>query len=379
MRNYSTHKLKSIVEEKDVRTINLLMVGSDSTVRGGISSVIKQMLDYNWPNDMKIYFVPTHIEGSRIKKFYYYLNSLFKILYYYLFKKIDIIHIHLSYNGSFFRKYILFLLSKIIKVRVIIHLHGSEFQQFYERSNNVVKKLIQHLFKGSNVTLVLGEEWNARIKKIEPTTNTLILRNAVSIPPCIVENNKKEFKILFLGTLIERKGIFDLLIAMKELNEKQVLSQYNVQLIIGGVGKEEEKIKKYINEHDLCEYINLVGWVDGEKKKKLLEESQLLILPSYNEGLPIAILEGISYGLPIIATNVGSISEAIIDYHNGFLIQPGNPLDIEKSIINIISNLDLWRKMSFNSKKLALEKFDEKIFFIELRKLYVSLVQSDSI
>lgn len=97
-----------------------------------------------------------------------------------------------------------------------------------------------------------------------------------------------------------------------------------------------------------------------------LKNSQILVLPSYNEGLPIAVLEGMSYGMPIIATNVGDMAEAVHDNVNGYLIEPGDITHLAECLLKM---LDKERYLDFSkeSKRIAKEKFSDESYF---RRIY---------
>lgn len=349
---------------------NILVIGSDLSVKGGISSVIKQQLEFVWPDSICIEFIPTHIDGKGLNKIAFFIKGLLHILFYLMFKKVDIVHIHMSYNGSFYRKFIIQSICKIFKKRTIIHLHGSEFEKFYYKSNNLTQKLIKKLLKNTDIFIVLGKNWDNFIKNIEPNSNTRILMNAVNIPRFNKKRIEGKVDILFLGSLIKRKGIFELIEAINNLNMKEYLTRYNVRFIIGGTGKEKESIEQKINQYNINEYIDLVGWVDGIKKIELLKKSDLFVLPSHNEGLPVAILEAISYGLPVISTNVGSIDEAVINDYNGYLIESGDIDSLEEALIKVIESSEIRNELSINAKNMAVDKFDEKKYLEDLITIY---------
>ena len=91
--------------------IKVLMVGNDPSVRGGITSVIGQLLDHNWTmEDISMNFIPTYIEGSSFKQGSYFLSSYKKISSFIKHQSPDVVHIHMSYKGSFFRAYLIYKL-----------------------------------------------------------------------------------------------------------------------------------------------------------------------------------------------------------------------------------------------------------------------------
>lgn len=355
--------------------IRVLIVGSDSSVKGGITSVIDRFLNYNW-NGIKVELLPTYIEGNSIKKIVFFLKGVLKYIKRLIKNDFDIAHIHMSYKGSFFRKYLIVKLSKLFKKKVILHLHGSEFEVFYDNSNLKIKNMIRNLLENVDSVIVLGESWEKIVRRIAPNANIDIFKNAVNVPDYKVQWNDEKINILFLGVLIKRKGIYELIEAINELHKSGVIRDKKLNFLIGGTGLEEDIIKNKIKEYDLEYCIKMVGWVSGKLKEKLLEKSQVFILPSYNEGLPMAILEAMSYGIPVIATNVGSISEVLKNDETGFLIEPKSS-EIINAIMKIIYSKKVWNYQSNECKKKIQEEFNENRYFYNMRKKYYSYINME--
>lgn len=357
----------------------VLMVGSSVNVKGGMTTVVEAFLSHNFGNDIVLKYIPTHIENvGKVQKTLYFLINLIRILIHLVFGKVNIIHMHMSERGSFSRKYIIFRLAKLFNIPVITHTHGAEFKEFYEKSNSKLKLKINHLLKDSNVVITLGEIWNQIIKEIEPKSNTIILRNSVPIPATKNVINNEIIKVLFLAVLIKRKGILDLIEAsekiIKELEEKNK----QIEFVIAGDGDLREEAKSLVNNLGLNSYFKFVGWVNNEQKHKLLQETDLFLLPSYNEGLPLSILEAISYGIPVISTNVGSINEAVKNGENGFLINPGDKDKLAKYTTKLLTGSD-FHKMGTKSRELAEDVFNIDSYFKSVKNLYLTLNKSETL
>lgn len=213
----------------------------------------------------------------------------------------------------------------------------------------------------------MGEDWKQFIKKICPKAKVSVINNAIKIPEIMEKNENTIPQMLFLGALIKRKGVLDLLQALKELIDKRI---FDFKLLIAGAGEEEAELKKYVIDNNLSKQVEFLGWITKEDKANILKEADILILPSYNEGLPIAILEAMAYALPVISTNVGSIAEAVIDNQNGYLINPGDIKLLAEKIQLIISDREKWKIFSLKSRKLAENKFSEDVFISKINKLY---------
>ncbi|MDF2943016.1 MAG: glycosyl transferase, group 1 [Herbinix sp.] len=356
--------------------MKVLMIGSNPSVRGGITSVVTQLLDHDWRKDgIDMKFIPTYLEAGTCKKLLYFIQAYIKIVWSLITFKPDLLHIHMSYKGSFQRKYMIHKLCKRFGRKDIIHLHGSEFKKYYEESRNKTKSKIKELLRDCDSMMVLGEEWDTQVKGIEPAAKTVVVRNAVKIPSETVEWCNDFCQVLFLGVLTKRKGVHDLLDAVAMLEKQGALNK--IKFVIAGSGVEEEALKKKCSEMQLEGYVEFLGWTAGKKKIELLKHSQVLVLPSYNEGLPIAILEAISFGLPVISTRVGDISSSVIDCENGYLITPGDVSSLATMIGRIISDKELYLRLSRNARKLAEEKFSEEKFFDLLKEHYFNLYEEN--
>lgn len=352
---------------------NVLMVGSSLSVKGGITTVIKGFLENKF-NDIILYYVPTYTEGSRLKQIIYYLYSVIKIIYYLIVKKIDIVHIHVSERGSFYRKNIIFNISKFFHKKIITHMHGAEFKEFYSNSSiNQKHKIIKFLVESDKV-IALGDSWSKYIQSLDSKIDIEIMQNFVSEVKETSTFNTNKVNILFLAVVTKRKGIFDLVESVSNLVKYEDIRKYKIKVIIAGSGVEEESVKKKVIEKGLEEYFDFRGWIDNTEKINTLLESQIFVLPSYNEGLPVSILEAMSYGIPIISTNVGSIEDAVKDDYNGIIINPGNIDMLTDSIIRLIKNKRDWEKFSINNKLLVSQKYNSNIYFDNMENIYKSII-----
>lgn len=355
--------------------MKVLMVGNHESVHGGITSVINQIRAHTWSEGkIDICFLPTYKGGNNAQKIIYFLGAVRE------YKRIlkqntpDLIYMHMSHHGSFDRASVLQRLAEKHKIPTVVHLHGSEFEKYYNECSSKKKIEISGFFEKCGAVIVLGNRWERYIHSIAPKANIHILNNSVSIPEAPVEQKQGEVNVLFLGVLFQRKGVADLLQAVKKLADSKVLEGIHVRFQIGGTGPEEERLKDYVADNHLQEYVNFLGWIDGKKKIETLKNSQVFILPSYNEGLPIAILEAISFGIPVIATNVGSIAEAVLDGENGFLVAPGDIDGYVNALQKLITDYSLRVTMAKKSRELAKQDYDEKKYFVKLMEVFRNAV-----
>jgi glycosyltransferase involved in cell wall biosynthesis len=306
----------------------VLTIGPDyKNHRGGIGSVIETYSAYY----EKFQFIASYKVGSLFYKTYIFIRCVFSLFLQLVFNRnIRVVHIHGASYGSFYRKFILFLIAKFVfGKKVIYHIHGAEYHLFYSRSNLLIKKLITVFISRTDCVICLSERWKKYFKTIITTKRIEIVYNIVDYPiKSIIDKDRSILTFLFLGMICKRKGIFDLLEVISSDKEKYY---GKIKLIIGGNG-EVNKLQDIINKKHLNRIVEFVGWISHKEKANWLQKADIFILPSFNEGLPVAILEAMSYGQAIISTNVGGIPEIVIPEENGILIEPGNLIEIKAAI-----------------------------------------------
>ena len=317
---------------------------------GGISAVVDYWSQYI--EDLQYY--PTFKESNQLVKrglfFISYLRMFFRML---LDKNIRIVHLHTAADGSFWRKVQLVKLGKFWGRKVVLHVHASRFKDFYSESSKKKQKWIRWALLSVDVLVVLSNSWKDWFKQIGiPEDKIVVLHNITAypmdIPSAKVDDEKVHF--LFMGEIGQRKGVFDILRAMSK-HRDELLGK--IELRIGG-NRNEEQLKKMINDNHLEDMIVFEGWVGGEKKLRLLNWADVFILPSFNEGLPISILEAMSYAHPIISSPVGGIPEVVENDVNGSLVTPGNDDEIYGAIRKYVQNRNLIAVEGSESKKKVL-------------------------
>jgi glycosyltransferase involved in cell wall biosynthesis len=349
--------------------MNILMVGPHRNVRGGISTVVNNYYKASLIELATIDYVPTVIDGSKISKFFYGIGSYLRILEKLIFQKIDIVHVHMASRNSFFRKSLIVNLAKIFKKKIIIHLHGAEFDVFFHNELKYKgKKKVRRIFNKADLIIALGSGWEKKITEY-CDTNIEIVYNSIYINDKNLYNNQS-VNLLMMGRLGERKGIYDLIESFCKIVEKGI----NFKLILAGDG-EIDNVKKIIKEKQIEKYVEVLGWVNNEQKENLLKDTLIYILPSYNEGMPMSILEAISYGIPCIATDVGDIPDVIKNEYNGFIIKPGDIDSLTNCIIKIRNDSNMRMKMSNNAYITAVQKFDIESNCEKILKIYNNLLK----
>ena len=324
--------------------IQVLMCGNHPTNRGGMTSVISQIREHDWEKEgVNLRFIPTYLPGNPLRMTAYFIKEYMRIRQVMIDDKPEILHVHMSYKGSFTRATLLHSLCRKYGVKDIIHLHGSEFEKWYYESPEKLRKKIRTLLAECGAVIVLGESWRQVVTQIEPSANVVVISNGVKIPETCVRWNPEVCRILYLGVLIPRKGLSDLLAAVSMLKESGKLGKR--RFIIAGSGAEEDQLRARTRELGLTEEVSFAGWVDGKKKEKLIRGSQVLISPSYND------------------------SSVVRDGENGVLIRPGQVRELADGIL-AVSQEENFEKMSRLSRRIAEENFSVDLFYDKLNRLY---------
>jgi glycosyltransferase involved in cell wall biosynthesis len=350
-----------------MRKINkkVLVIATSINTKGGITSVIKAYKQTKLWSDWNCFWLSTHIDSNKFIKIYTFLFAVIRFLF--LVPFYSIIHIHFSEPASASRKRIFIFFALFFKKKIITHFHSYSIETTI---NGKYQKLYKNIFFASDRIIVLSEQWKIWLTNKWPALEEKI---AVIYNPCpIVQNNKntnsKSKTIVYAGILNSRKGYSDLIDAFALVAKHN--SDWN--LIFAGNG-EIEKAKKQVNKHQIHKQVTFKGWVKGEQKDELYRSASIFCLPSYAEGFPMAVLDAFAYGLPVVTTPVGGLPDVLIHKSNAMVFQPGDITDLANNIQELISNVDIRKKLSEASFLLSQETFNIERISRQINGLYENL------
>lgn len=336
------------------KQIHVVTLGPSLTEQGGMGSVAK-LLVASGTEDFKF----THIStwNSHLKKpslILHFAQCCFSYCILLLRNKADIVHLHISEGGSLVRTFILSLIAWLFGKPVILHAHGSEFHDFYTNLPKLGKRWINVYISHCDILIALSESWRQfyiNTCQLDPN-KVIVLKNPVALPSPIPERHHyQQIKFLFMGKINQRKGAYDLVNALAQLKPEV---RAKITFILAGSG-EVEAVRCLAKQVGVLDYLNFPGWVDSETRDRLLHEADVFVLPSYNEGLPMALLEAMAWALPSITTPVGGIPEVIISDTNGILVQPGDIEALALAISNLTMQDDLRIRLGIQARNKVME------------------------
>jgi len=348
----------------------IVMIGPSITSKGGIASVLSNYKKAGFFNQFNVKYLSTHIEGNKISKLWLALSMWCYLCWLLITGQVLLLHAHVARWNSFWRKSVFLVLMLVFRRPYIVHIHSGGFEDFYSQDcNKLQRKIIKWILEQSGMIVVLTQ-------KAYDWVGTVVLHDRVIVVPNFVPDDKileknyqkQKGSILFLGRFNEEKGIFDLLDAMSIVSNNIP----EVKLVLCGDG-DIVGVKNKIDKLGLSVHVELLGWVSGKEKKRVLYESQIFVLPSYVEGLPIGVLEAMQCGCPVVATTVGGIPDQVQNEVQGILVEPGNVVALATALERLLSNSELCEQMGQHGIITIREKFSYEVVMPKIEKIYRDL------
>lgn len=311
---------------------------------GGIGSVLK-----TYQNNIQSFnIIETYKKQYLFFNIFYFIYKLMKIKFFLILnKQIKIVHIHSASKGSFIRKVIIAMIAKSYNKKVIFHMHGGQFKEYFEHLK-WSKSFFLNILNKFDLFICLTNDWRLYYEQELGLKNVMVLGNPINISPNIVKKPlNKVLNLLFLGSLNQNKGIFDLL---DYLETNVYFKTQRINLSIGGTG-DVDKLMNKINNSLYSNQIIFLGFIEGDLKAEAFTACDIFILPSYYEGLPVSILEAMGYAKPVIATRVGGIPSVVNNNTNGWLFKAGNFNELDPILDEIIENrfpLEQYQNNAYN-------------------------------
>lgn len=342
--------------------MNVLMIGPDRSVHGGISAVVNGYYEAGLDKKVNLSYIGTMKEGSKVYKLIIAAKAYLKFVS--LIKKADVVHVNVASDNSFWRKAVFIKKAKKSGKPIIIHQHGGEWNNFFASLDGQNKEKVRNVLKSADKFLVLSPYYKDFFENIIGVKDVIVFPDTIDIPEKInkLHNGKR---ILFLGRLCKEKGIAELVEAVTELHD----IYDDVELSLGGIW-EDRSLEKSI---DSCEFIKYLGWMDSSEKFEELSKADIFVMPSYFEGQSLAILEAMSMNCSIVASNVGGIPMMIEDGITGILVEPKSAASLYEGIKKVIDDTSLADSIAENAYNKALNEFNILHTVDEIVKMYEEL------
>jgi glycosyltransferase involved in cell wall biosynthesis len=285
-----------------------------------------------------------------------------------------IAHVNITGRGSTIRKIILLTFARALGLRYVLHLHDYDYAAYYQGRGRFLKRRIAAAFRGAAAIVVLGRRDREAISQLFalPGERVIILHNAVPDPlPQLPRTHDlaEPCHLLFLGYLSARKGVPDLLRALASLP----MSARRWRATLAGGGP-IDKFRKLAEDLGVLDRVCFPGWIDQAGVRALCLDADVLVLPSHGEGLAMSVLEGLSYGLTVIATPVGAHPEVIEPEVSGLFVPPGDVPALAAALARVIDDENLRERLAKGARERFLAEFDIRHYASRLARLHAGLL-----
>lgn len=285
-------------------------------------------------------------------------------------------HVNITGRGSTIRKIILLMAGRALGLRYVLHLHDYDYAEYYRSRGALLQRLIATTFRRAAAVVVLGRrdlELVSRTMQLSKD-RIIVLHNAVPDPVPNLDRRPvpgKPCQLLFVGYLSVRKGVPDLLKALASPRLKHL----SWRATLAGDGPIDE-YRDLAKDLGILNSLRFSGWLDEGRTRELFADSDVLVLPSYAEGLAMSVLEGLSHGLAVITTPVGAHSEVIEPEISGILVPPGDIAALADALVRVIEDHGLRGRLARAARARFLEKFDVRRYAARLTQLHANLCAS---
>jgi len=336
----------------------------------GISSVTNFIIDNN---SRRVY---RHFELGRKDGEKRNIGWLFKLVgttFNWMFtvasKKVALVHFNFALNkASIIRDAPLVFIAKLLGKKMVIHLHGGEYLT-EPKIPGIVKFIMKRFFSGKNPLMVLSPlEKEALIQKYDA-------KNVYVLPNCVNLDEARHFKrtygnstmnILFLGRINSIKGLEYIYKALGILKQKQVPFNF----FLAGTGPDEQE---YVEKFSMLlgSQFQFKSVVSGVNKDNLLKSCDVFLLPSLSaEGLPMSLLESMSFGVVPVVTGVGSMKYVVGHNQNGIIVDEDPAAEIAAAIEKFTRDKEILQRLSINAGEFIFKNYNPVVYVADLNKIY---------
>lgn len=368
------------VECRNEHCIEVLLLARDSRWGGGVVNFI-DMLIVNLSEGVR---VERHEIGQRpgdggfaIRAARPVVDGL-RLVWRLRSKKYDVIHINPSLNKFALLRDAIFLITARLMGNgsILVFFHGWDLRMAETvKAHAAFRYLFKRLIGTATKLVVLASHFKTELVEmgVEPgriEVLTTMFDGSIFDAKETETRLRKTRRVLFLSRLVKEKGIYELLEAFKSV--KRIVP--DAELLLAGDGEEKNGIERWVGGNGMEGAVMLLGYVRGKEKGRVMTDADVFVLPTrHGEGCPVAILEAMAAGLPIITTKAGGIPDVVVTGKNGIVLDEDTPDAIARAMADVLMDMDHWRMVGRANRKEAWCKYEARIVSAKLGSIYRAL------
>jgi glycosyltransferase involved in cell wall biosynthesis len=252
-----------------------------------------------------------------------------------------IVHVNTSLSPkAYWRDLMYVLAAKLCGARVVYQIHGGAVRLLWRRA-------LRMTLRWPDVVVVLAHSELEELRELVPGQNVALVPNAIDCTPFLKQRRAPPeahapLRLIHLGRLLRTKGIFEMVQGLALARRLGVAAE----LVIAGDGPELERLQQAVKDLGLEECVCFAGPAFGERKARLISQGDVLLLPTYAEGLPYALLEGMAAGLVPVVTRVGAIPDVVLEGVHGVFVPGRDPEAIAQALAGLAADRGRLARMS---------------------------------
>lgn len=375
------------MEHTETDKLRILISGTLPPPIGGIGIYFQSLLSSSLPVKVNLQFVQTSTNNrelaqsgrATIANVLFALKDCTRFFRAVIAHRPQICHITTAFGLSFIKHSVCVGIARIFGSYVLLNPRCSIRALYFEKSI-WWQWYFRQVIRLTNGVIGLSSEWK-QVSQLVPDTTVYFLQNAINITPFLhiaqdrFENPRQDgdVNILYLGYLGQAKGSMDLLETAQLIDPEGTNIYFNLvggELRLGAL----DHLHQGIVKANLGQTVRLHPPVTGEEKMDCFRNADIFVFPSYTEGLPIAVIEAMASGLPIVASNVGGLPDMVREGVNGLMVDPGRPDQLAAALLKVIKDKKIRQSMGECSAQIAREQYDIEQHVSKLINIYAQSI-----
>jgi glycosyltransferase involved in cell wall biosynthesis len=355
--------------------LRVLVVGQASSTPGGIAAV--QRLHERFlaaRGDVELHVVTTYDEAGALRRLRLMVGGIARALTLVLTGRVDVVHLHMAKGLSALRKGVIVAAARARGVPTVLHTHAGAFPDWFDGLPAPLRPVVARLLRADRVVVLAPgarEIYTTRLGL--PEDRVVVLTNPVEWPAAVPDRDPHTGTVeaVFLGRFIDRKGVFDLVAALGGLHGAH---RARLHVTLAGHG-DADAVRRAVTANGLDGAVEIRTWIGPAERDELLGAAQILLLPSWWEGLPMSVLEGMAWGLCPVVTPVGGLATLIRDGDNGVVVPVGDPPALTAALDKLLSDDEVRVRLGARARE-SVRAFGADEWADRLVTLYRELLRS---